>query len=117
MGSPSGVGSLDAVSLTRDYQQARSNSRAVLEEVLRRMAASPVGVWIFRLEREEILAQVERLEKRRAVGEQPALYGLPFAVKDNIDVAGLPTTAGCPAYRYLAKQSSPVVARLQDAGA
>ncbi len=45
------------------------------------------------------------------------LWGLPFVVKDNIDVAGWPTTAGCPGYSYTPLASAPVVARLQDAGA
>ncbi len=45
------------------------------------------------------------------------LFGIPFAVKDNIDVAGLPTTAGCPAYSYVPKTSAFVVQRLLDAGA
>ena len=45
------------------------------------------------------------------------LWGLPVAVKDNIDVAGLPTTAACPAYAYIAKESAPAAQRLLDAGA
>lgn len=46
-----------------------------------------------------------------------ALNGLRFAVKDNIDVAGLPTTAGCPAYSYVAAQDACVVRKLQAAAA
>jgi allophanate hydrolase len=45
------------------------------------------------------------------------LYGIPFAVKDNIDVAGQPTTAACPAFAYTAKQDATCVARLRAAGA
>jgi allophanate hydrolase len=45
------------------------------------------------------------------------LYGIPFAIKDNIDFAGLPTTAGCPAFAYQPESSSPVVQALIDAGA
>src|SRR5688500_4313017 len=56
---------------------------------------------------------------RRAAGVDPTLplAGVPFAVKDNIDVAGLPTTAGCPAYSYVPTESATVVQRLLDAGA
>ena len=49
--------------------------------------------------------------------EAALLSGLRFAVKDNIDVAGLPTTAGCPAFAYSAAQSATVVQRLLEAGA
>ena len=45
------------------------------------------------------------------------LHGVPFAVKDNVDVAGLPTTAACPAFTYTPAQSAPAVQALLDAGA
>ncbi len=45
------------------------------------------------------------------------LWGVPFAVKDNMDVAGMATTAGCPGYSYLATQTAPAVQKLLDAGA
>ncbi|WP_330211882.1 allophanate hydrolase [Pseudomonas sp. Z18(2022)] len=52
-----------------------------------------------------------------ALYEKLPLFGVPFAVKDNFDVAGLPTTAGCPAFAYQAQTSAHVVQRLMDAGA
>ena len=45
------------------------------------------------------------------------LYGIPVAVKDNIDVKGLPTTAACPAFAYRPGQDATAVARLRAAGA
>jgi allophanate hydrolase len=48
---------------------------------------------------------------------QLPLYGIPVAVKDNIDVAGLPTTAACPAYSYMPTHDATSVARLRAAGA
>src|SRR3981189_1827452 len=45
------------------------------------------------------------------------LYGIPVAVKDNIDVAGLPTTAACPAFAYSPAHEASSVARLRAAGA
>jgi allophanate hydrolase len=55
----------------------------------------------------------------RSAAERAAmpLFGLPFAVKDNIDVAGWPTTAGCPAFAYIPTRSATVVERLERAGA
>ena len=44
------------------------------------------------------------------------LHGIPFGVKDNIDVAGLPTTASCEAFKYIPTKSGPVVQVLLDAG-
>jgi allophanate hydrolase len=63
----------------------------------------------------EALAEAEALTKAGPVGRP--LFGLPFAVKDNIDVAGLETTAACPAFAHRAERSAFVVARLEAAGA
>jgi len=72
-------------------------------------------VWISRLSREQMMAYAVALE-----GVDPKsmpLYGIPFAIKDNIDLAGIPTTAACPEYAYTPKESATVVQRLIDAGA
>ena len=53
----------------------------------------------------------------RRVGERLALHGVPFAVKDNIDVAGVPTTCACPSFAYVPTDDAAVVARLRAAGA
>jgi len=53
----------------------------------------------------------------RDVDPSLPLAGVPFAIKDNIDVAGMPTTAGCPAYSYVPERTATVVQRLLDAGA
>ncbi|GCD55998.1 allophanate hydrolase [Acetobacter pasteurianus] len=73
------------------------------------------AVWISRVPAEKLLARAAELEKQAAT-DLP-LYGIPFAVKDNIDVAGLPTTAGCPAFAYEPQESAEVVRRLEAAGA
>jgi allophanate hydrolase len=73
------------------------------------------AIWITRLPDDVVLAQARKLQ-----GEGPdgrPLWGVPFAVKDNIDVAGLPTTAACPGFAYTADTSAPAVQRLLDAGA
>lgn len=73
--------------------------------------------WITMREGAELLAEAERLDARTAAGEALPLAGLVCAVKDNIDVAGLPTTAGCPGYAYRPERDAPAVARLRAAGA
>ncbi|HAZ98803.1 MAG TPA: allophanate hydrolase, partial [Halomonas sp.] len=71
--------------------------------------------WITRLDRKQLAPYLQRPE-----GESPEtlpLYGIPFAIKDNIDLAGIPTTAGSPAYAYTPTESAFVVQQLIDAGA
>jgi allophanate hydrolase len=72
-------------------------------------------VWISRLPREQVMSQVQALDPRR-IDELP-LYGIPFVIKDNIDLAGVPTTAACPGYAYTPARSAGVVQKLLDAGA
>jgi allophanate hydrolase len=74
-------------------------------------------VWISLRSTADVLAEATALEARVAAGEQLPLAGFLLAVKDNIDVAGLPTTAGCPAFAYAPAADAPVVARLRAAGA
>lgn len=63
----------------------------------------------------DALAEADALAAAGPTGKP--LYGLIFAVKDNIDVAGLPTTAACPAFEYRPVQSAHVVSKLEAAGA
>ncbi len=72
---------------------------------------------IHRLSLDALLEQLATAGARRAKGESLPLFGVPFAVKDNIDVAGLPTTAGCPAFEYVPARSAASVERLVAAGA
>ncbi|MDB5326697.1 MAG: allophanate hydrolase [Phycisphaerales bacterium] len=75
------------------------------------------GVWIHRCSPAEIEAQLTRLSGMMAERRDLPLLGLTMAVKDNIDVAGLPTTAACPAFAYTPQVSAHVVQKLCDAGA
>ena len=79
----------------------------------RRSADDPA--WIHRCDAAFITAQLDRLAMLDPA--TAALYGVPFAVKDNIDVAGLPTTAACPAFAFRPERSATVVQRLMAAGA
>jgi len=77
-----------------------------------RAVADP-GIFITLRAEAESVAEAEALPAER----RGALYGVPFAVKDNIDVAGLPTTAACPAFAYHARTDAHSVAKLRAAGA
>jgi allophanate hydrolase len=66
--------------------------------------------------RDQLIAAAEDIEKRPGARTLP-LYGVPFGVKDSIDVAGVPTTLSCPDYAYVAEKTAPAVQRLLDAGA
>jgi allophanate hydrolase len=102
--------------LRERYHSGRDCVRAVMESVLATIDAAPNRcVWITRLTRDQVMGYVAALE-RRAPGELP-LYGIPFAIKDNIDLAGVPTTAGCPQFAYVPTRSATVVQKLIDAGA
>lgn len=72
--------------------------------------------WIYVLSAKELDQQLDQLAAMDNVEALP-LYGIPYVVKDNIDVAGLPTTAACPEFTYVAKRDAAVVARLRAAGA
>lgn len=73
--------------------------------------------WITLRDFEAVLADAAALEERLTAGEELPLAGKLLAVKDNVDVAGLPTTAGCPSYAYQPEVSATAVQRLVDAGA
>ncbi len=110
--------SFDAAALARAYEAGTITPAEVVEDALARIAARGAdGVWIALAERARLLDDARALARRRAAGERLPLYGLPFAVKDNIDVAGLPTTAACPAFAYRPAADASVVARLVAAGA
>jgi allophanate hydrolase len=71
--------------------------------------------WIHLVPRSEAVARAAALAAKGPEGLP--LYGVPFAVKDNIDVAGIQTTAACPAFAFTPSESATIVQRLLDAGA
>jgi allophanate hydrolase len=104
---------------------ARVNSRVtsaeqIVRETLARAEAYQEvqpAAWISRVPEEQLYEEARQIDQRIASGESLPLAGVPVAVKDNIDVAGLETTAACPAFAYLAEASAPVVKQLLEAGA
>lgn len=100
------------------YRRGTLTVQQTIEEVLKRLAdAGDDKVWISRATDEALRAAATALDARRGDIESLPLYGVPFAVKDNIDVAGMTTTAACPGFAYEATESAEVVARLVAAGA
>jgi allophanate hydrolase len=118
--APSIQGGLASHSLTihdlkRDYRDSSLTPSDVSAEVIRRVqASSRQGVWL-------ALKSPAELEERVAqVSESPmesSLWGIPFAVKDNIDVAGMETTAASPEFSYVADTTATVVSLLEAQGA
>jgi allophanate hydrolase len=112
--------SLDFSSLRCAYARGTASPVSVAREILARIdVRGNDSVWISRVPADGMLAAAAALERRAAaegIAAMP-LYGLPFAVKDNIDIAGLPTTAACPDCAYRPARSAPVVERLLRAGA
>ncbi|KAK4541785.1 hypothetical protein LTR36_007317 [Oleoguttula mirabilis] len=113
-------GDLSFTSLRRQYASREIRPVDVVKDVTRRISeyhAKDPAVWTF-LQTSETLEQAAiALEDRFRGRPLPPLYGVPFAVKDNIDVAGVPTTAACEAYTYNPTKSATVVDALLDAGA
>ncbi|HTA20072.1 MAG TPA: amidase family protein, partial [Polyangia bacterium] len=110
--------SLDLHSLSERLASGATTPTATIEDVLARIERrGDDAIWISRAPRERLLAAARAVEERKRAGEVLPLYGVPFAVKDNIDVAGLPTTAACPAFAYTPTVDAAVVARLVAQGA
>ncbi len=108
--------SLDFGNLGALYASKQIMPAEVVRLVHERIAAIGVRpIWITLPPLEWTLERAEAIASRNPTSMP--LFGLPFAVKDNIDVAGLPTTAGCPAYAYTPNESATVVERLESAGA
>ncbi|WP_438444976.1 allophanate hydrolase [Gorillibacterium sp. sgz5001074] len=108
--------SLTVEGLRSLYLERVLNPREVMEEVVRRAERDAgMNIWITPPAMERLAPYLERLEQSGP--ESLPLWGIPFAVKDNIDVAGLPTTAACPDYAYEPTVHAAVVERLIAAGA
>ena len=98
----------------------QTSAMAVMEDTLARIAAfdsHQPQVWIARADPDALRAAARAVDVRVAVGEHLPLAGVPFAAKDNIDVAGMETTAACPAFAYQPERSATVIERLEAAGA
>ena len=109
------MNSLQISCLLKDYEAGEITVGEVIKYCLKQADKLDDAVWIRRLTFEELEGYLQDLEN-----ESPAtkpLYGIPFVIKDNIDLKGIPTTAGCPEYSYVPDKSAYVVEKLITAGA
>src|SRR6056297_1072525 len=102
-------------SLRTAYRTGNKKPIDVVDKCLRRISESNTNAWIHTRTAESLRQEARELEKK-SIAEYP-LYGIPFAIKDNIDYNGLPTTAACESYSYEPDEHATVVQQLIDAGA
>jgi allophanate hydrolase len=113
---------LQIAALRRAYAAGDVGAGDLVEDlIVRRAACDDPALWIAAVPDGALRRRARELDAiaaadRGAIARLP-LFGIPFAVKDNIDVAAMPTTAACPAFAYTAGASAPVVAALLAAGA
>ncbi len=114
-------GRLDIGALHQSLAEGALDLRRLFSALAARIDRhADAAIWITRVSEEDLRLRLLALENAWKSGgglERYPLFGIPFAVKDNIDVEDLPTTAGCPAFAYHPSVSAPVVRRLEAAGA
>jgi allophanate hydrolase len=107
---------MDISFLKQAYSNDELNPEELVENILKRAQEfSDYNIWIHLLTLDELKPYLENLKKLSKT-EAP-LWGVPFAIKDNIDLAGIPTTAACPDFEYIPERSAFVVEKLIEAGA
>jgi allophanate hydrolase len=110
-------GSLDLRRLQAHYRSGALTPVQLIEALYARIDhGEHPNVWIHLLPKREALARAEALGPYRAEHSN-SLWGIPFAVKDNIDVLGMPTTAACPQFAYAPVRSAQAVEQLLACGA
>jgi allophanate hydrolase len=112
----------DIASLRNRFLTREISAAALIDQVLTRISEwDDPALWISRASESAVRDRARELDALALANpnaiERLALFGIPFAVKDNIDVAGMPTTAACPDFAYTPGETAPVVARLLAAGA
>lgn len=110
-----GVADLGLETLRRAYTGGETTPRRLITRLLGACRDADPTIWVRLLTGREVEPYLARLDS--ASPEELPLYGVPFAIKDNIDLEGVPTTAACPAYAYTPERSAFVVERLVAAGA
>jgi len=117
---PGYTGHLGLSSLQQQYNDKEITVTDVAKDVSRKISEyrqQDPAVWTFTQSDEMLLKAARALEERYRHQPLPPLYGVPFAVKDNIDVEGIPTTIACEVASYVPMKSAKVVDALIHAGA
>lgn len=109
----------DIPSVLQRYASSEFTPSQMVEAVHALIQNDTAHVWIYKLPLEALRGYASAVEAKARIVDKAALplYGIPFAIKDNIDLAGVPTTAACPGFAYTSQRSATVVQRLIDAGA
>ncbi|KAI9680128.1 MAG: hypothetical protein M1817_005145 [Caeruleum heppii] len=101
----------------RDGLSPVSVIRQVYDDIEAYQARDP-AVWIYLIPKDEVYEAAEQLLEQYPDPERrPSLFGVPFSIKDNFDIAGIPTTAGCPPLTRVPKSSAMVFRKLLRQGA
>lgn len=108
---------LDFSSIRDAYSKGLTPLDLVDAVIARCDASADPAIFITRMPDDKLRAAAKDLMARAPEPNSLPLWGIPFAVKDNIDVAGLPVTAACPAFEYHPDKDATLVSRLKDAGA
>ncbi|THF49605.1 allophanate hydrolase [Allorhizobium terrae] len=108
---------LDFSSIRDAYSKGFTPLDLVEEVIARCNASADPAIFITRTPEDQLRAAAQELMARAPEANSLPLWGIPFAVKDNIDVAGLPVTAACPAFKYHPDKDATLIARLKAAGA
>lgn len=110
------AGRLSIKQLRQAYRKEEITPEEVIWNIIRRVEEdSEMNIWITPPRMERIRPYLDRLSTISQ--KESPLWGIPFAIKDNMDWAGVPTTAACPDYQYVPLEHATVIARLIAAGA
>lgn len=107
---------MNITNLKESYINNTLTPRELMSQIKERIEAHKENpIWIYTLSESEVEPYLQRLESCEP--DSLPLYGIPFAIKDNIDLKGVPTTAACADYSYIPDESAYVVNTLIEAGA
>lgn len=102
--------------IRKEYESGSYSVRELWQQIHEKaLELKPMNIWIHLLTEEEIEPYLTYIESHAR--EELPLWGIPFAIKDNIDLKGIPTTAGCAEYSYIPTENAYIVERLLQAGA